>query len=393
MLGERTQSRKETFIVAGAVAQRPGVGGHAWVFCNWVLGLKQLGYKVVFVDRLEPQMLADPRLPPSHSAEWRWLTNVMAAVGMDGDVALLCDRGRQCLGMDKSELIRRCRDAVALFNVMGYANDPDILAAAGFRVFVDIDPGFPHFWQQLGLHDPFVGHDAFVTVGLNVGGAGCLVPTCGLNWVTTVPPVALQRWSAMRPRSGIPRITSVCTWRGPYAPVDYGGTRYGLRVHELRRFVDLPARVPGARFELALDIEGADARDAESLRSHGWWLVDPRVAASSPDQYRAYLRSSAAELMVAKGMYVQARTGWFSDRSACYLASGRPVVAQDTGLAGHLPRGEGLLTFTTLEEAGNAVTEVCNDLPRHAGAARELAAEHFEAGHVLTTLLGRLGID
>jgi hypothetical protein len=150
--------------------------------------------------------------------------------------------------------------------------------------------------------------------------------------------------------------------------------------------------VPEALFELALDIHDADAADAEALRSRGWRLVDPRVVASSPDRYRDYLLGSTAELMVAKGIYVRARTGWFSDRSACYLASGRPVVAQDTGLAGYLPSGEGLMTFTTIDEARASVADVCGDLPRHSRAARSVANDHFGAGAVLRSLLDRLGL-
>jgi len=268
-----------------------------------------------------------------------------------------------------------------------------VLATVGRRVFIDIDPGFAQFWHALGLHDAFAGHDAFATVGLNVGRPATTVPACGLDWVPTLPPVCLDRWPASPIPDGAPaRVTSVCTWRGPFAAITYGGQRYGLRVHELRRFAALPSLVPGARFELALDIDPADEPDAAALRSHGWTLVDPKLVAADPGSYRGYLQASSAELMVAKELYVASRGGWFSDRSACYLASGRPVVAQDTGWSDHLPAGEGLLGFSEPAETAAAVAEVCGNPSRHAKAAREIAAEHFDAARVLGSLLDRLGL-
>ena len=187
------------------------------------------------------------------------------------------------------------------------------------------------------------------------------------------------------------RFTSVVSWRGPFGPVDYDGRRYGLRVHEFRRFLELPAQT-GERFEVALDIDDGDRADAESLERHGWMLADPRVVAGDPWRYRDYVRRSAAELMIAKNLYVDTRSGWFSDRSACYLASGRPALVQDTGLEGLLPLGEGLLAFSDPAEATAAVKEVRADYGRHSRAARAIAEEHFAAQRVLRRLLEELGV-
>lgn len=199
----------------------------------------------------------------------------------------------------------------------------------------------------------------------------------------------LSEWQPGGEHGG--RFTSVVSWRGPFGPIEYDGRRYGLRVHEFRRFLELPA-LTRERFEVALDIDDADRADAESLEQHGWRLADPRAVAGDPWRYRDYVQGSAAEFMVAKNLYVDTRSGWFSDRSACYLASGRPALVQDTGLEGAVPLGEGLLTFSNPAEAAAAVEGVCADYHRHSRAARAIAEEHFAAERVLPGLLRKLGV-
>src|SRR6266850_3949370 len=231
-------------------------------------------------------------------------------------------------------------------------------------------------WQALGQHETFRGHDAHVTIAENIGKRDCPIPTCGLSWITTKQPVVIDEWPlAGECRKPEAPITSVGSWRGAFGPVAYQGTTYGLRAHEFRRFAALPA-LTGSRFEVALDIHPADAKDASLLSDHGWRLVTPRRAAGDPWRYRSYIRGSAAEVMIAKGMYVQTRSGWFSDRSICYLASGRPVVAQDTGLGASLPTGDGLLLFRDAAEAQTAIADVLANYRHHADAARALAEEH-----------------
>jgi hypothetical protein len=296
--------------------------------------------------------------------------------------------GGERAGLDRAQVLARVREADLLLNVMGFETDEELLGAARLRVFLDTDPGFGQMWHALGLADVFAGHDAHVTIGERIGAPDCTVPTCGLEWITTPQPVVLDAWTVAPP---LPdgAFTSVASWRGAYGPVDYEGHRYGLRVHQLRRFAELPTRAPG-RFELALDIHPADAADAERLRIAGWHLRAPTDVAATLDGYRDYIRDSAAEVMVAKGMYVDSRSGWFSERSTCYLASGRPVLAQDTGLAELFPLGEGLIAFGTLEEAIAGAEELRAHPSRHAAAARALAEEHFDSDQVLGRLLERL---
>jgi len=272
---------------------------------------------------------------------------------------------------------------------MGFCTDEELLGAARRRVFLDTDPGFGQMWRELGLADIFAGHDVHVTIGERIGASDCTIPTCGLRWITTPQPVVLDAWPVSPLPARARRFTSVASWRGAYGPVDYAGHRYGLRVHQFRRFAALP-QLTGARFELALDIHPAEREDIGRLRDGGWTLRDPAAVASTPRSYQRYVRGSWAELMVAKGMYVDTRSGWFSERSICYLASGRPVLAQDTGLGDMYPLGRGLLAFATLEEAIAGVETLRENPRRHAEAARALAEEHFDSDKVLARLVDEL---
>jgi hypothetical protein len=372
----------ETLVVAGALAQRPGYGGHTWVFLQYLLGFRQLGFDVVFVDWLSEEMCGGP---VGESEGARYLSTVMERFGLGGDYALLDERGDSVAGIDRAGLNDRLARSSFLLNVMGYLGDEELLAAAPRRVFLDIDPGFPQMWHDLGLADPFAGHDVFVTIGENIGRPGCHIPTCGIDWVRTRQPLVLDLWPEQRNSTG-GRFTTVGSWRGAYGPIEWDGRTYGLRVHEFRKFVELPDTC-GPQFELALDIDDAETRDLELLREHGWELVDPARVACDPVVYQRYVAGSKAEFVVAKNLYVDTRGGWFSDRSASYLASGKPVVAQDTGLDGLYPLGEGLVTFRTVEEAAAAVHEIAGDYRRHARAARELAEAYFDSDLVLANLV------
>jgi len=376
-------------VIAAALAQRPGVGGHTWFALQYLLGFRKLGWEVLLVDRLDAGMCRDRSgapCPPQGSANLAYLEEVMERFELADSWSVLLPGG-QTAGLPRAEVERRVASADLLFNVMGYLDDEDLLEASRLRVFLDIDPGFGQMWRELALADLFSGHDRFVSVGLNVGRDGCGVPDCGIDWITTLPPVALDHWPAA---PGGTAFTSVASWRGPYDPVEYEGHTYGLRVHEFRRFAELPRRT-AAKFEVALSIDPAESADLERLSAGGWTLLDPAAVAGDPFAYNRFIQGSGAEFTVAKGIYVDTRSGWFSDRSACYLASGKPVVAQETGFGSHLPTGTGLIPFTTPAEALLAVEEVRADPAGHGAAAREIAEQHLDANRVLSRLIERLG--
>ena len=212
-----------------------------------------------------------PEMAPTAAARGRcvgWLAEVMEGAGLEGSYSLFLG-GAETVGVPREVAIERVKDSVLLLDVMGFVDDEEVLAASPRNVFLDIDPGFGQMWKDLGLHDAFAGHDAFVTVGEKIGEPDCLIPTCGIEWVTSPHPIVLEEWPVA---AGGTRFTSVGSWRGPYDPVEYEGRRFGLRAHELRKLIRLPSLVE-AELELALEIDPADAADLEALQRE---RLDPR---------------------------------------------------------------------------------------------------------------------
>jgi hypothetical protein len=380
--------------IAGSLAQKPRQGGHTWQFLNYLLGLRRLGWSVLFLDRLEPQMCVDEDRRPcavENSVNLQYFLEIMNRFELSGCYSLTYNRGERVWGIPAAEVRRQLATAAFLLNVMGFLNDEKILAAAPRRVFLDTDPGFGQMWRDLGQADLFRGHDDYVTIAENIGGAACMIPTCDLNWITWRQPIVLSEWPCQNGKhDGC--FTSIGSWRGPYAPIEYRGKTYGLRAHEFRKFVTLPQITLG-RFEVALDIHSADAKDIATLTENGWSLADPASVAQDPWVYRQYIQRSQAEFNASKGIYVDTHSGWFSERSICYLASGRPVLAQNTGIQNVYPVGAGLLTYSTLDEAAACVDRVLRDYDEQSRAARNLAENYFDSDKVLGELLQKLGVE
>ena len=380
-------------VIAGSVAQRPNRGGHAWVFLQYVLGFRRLGWDVLFLDRLTEDMVpaegdaTQPALSFWPSVDWFLKVVRRGAVG-DGYSLALPGGGR--LGLDRAEVLRRTHRSSFLLDVNGFLNDEEISAAARLRVFLDIDPGFNQMWHELGLANVLAGFDAYVTTAQRMGQPDCLIPTCGRSWITTLPPVVLEAWPVAPPRPD-GAFTSIATWRGPFEPVEFQGDRYGLRVHEFRRFASVAAN-SGERFELALDIDAADHVDIAMLAHQGWQLIDPMIATSTLAAYQDFINASKAEFAVAKQMYVKTRSGWISDRTVCYLASGRPVIVQDTGQRAVLGGSDGISIFGSIEEAIALIRDIAENHTARAQIARMLAEQRFDSDIVLPALLSNLSL-
>lgn len=370
-------------VVCGAIAQKAHQAGHTWQFLQYLLGFRELGWDVLLIDRLHGTTeRSDGRIG--------YVSAVLRAAGLERSWTIGLDDGSHA-GLSRTEMLDWVRSADLLLNVMGFCEDAEILSAARERVFLDTDPGFGQMWHALGLADIFAGHDRHVTIGERIGTPDCTIPTCGIDWITTPQPVVLSQWPVAPPPQGRIRFTSVARWRGAYGPIDFEGQRYGLRLHQFRRFAQLP-RLSGAWLEVALEIDPADGADIRLLQEEGWILTNPNSAAAMPESYRRYIEESSAELLIAKGMYVDTRSGWLSERSLCYLASGRPVLAQSTGAEDLYPTGEGLVTFGTVEEAVAGIDAIRSDYARHAHTARDLAEAHFDSRRVLGRLVELLGI-
>lgn len=366
-------------VVAGALANKPGSAGEAWVRMSWVRGLERLGLDVWFVEEI---------VDADESAV-EWFRSVSARFVPQERVALIAG-SETIVGPSLDDLCAVAAEST-LVNISGHLALPRLFDAFRRRVMVDIDPGFTQFWHSQALPGARVeGHDLHFTIGELIGSPSCPIPTSGVNWRPVRQPVVLDDWPVVEPNDG-DRFTTVGSWRPPFGAIEHGGRRYGLKVHEFRRFIELPVR-SAHEFELALDMHPADDADRQALEQHGWNLVDPRRIAGDIDAFRAYVQGSTAEFSVAQGVYVETACGWFSDRSVRYLASGRPVLVQDTGFSRILPAGVGLVAFRTLEEAVAGADDIVARYAEHAAAARRIAEECFAAERVLARFTEEAGI-
>ena len=376
-------------IVSGALANKHRHGGEAWVRLSWALGLRALGCDVRFVEQIARESCVDGDGAPAEfavSANLAHFRKTTEAFGLAGSAALIHDGGRDIFGATESDLIAVAADSDLLVNISGHLTFAPIFERVRRRVFIDIDPGFTQFWHASGnAAARLAGHDRFFTIGENIGAVDCPIPTAGMVWHKVRPPVLLDQWPAREP-GAFQRFTTIASWRGPFGSVEFGGVSYGLKVHQFRKFLTLPCRT-GREFEIALEIHPAETRDLAALREHGWRLSDPQLEAGDAASFREYVRRSSAEFSVAQGIYVQTQSGWFSDRTAHYLASGRPALVQDTGFTRHLPIREGLLAFRTLDEAAAGADAIATNYAAHCRAAREMAVEFFDSSTVLTRFL------
>lgn len=374
-------------VVSGMIATYP-VGGMLWDYGQYIVGLEQLGFDVYYLE--------DTGLPSYHPNPPRYLNEQL--IQLSGSLAdrwhYRADDGTT-FGLSQVLLDRTVASADLFLNVSGGGLLRDSYMGCSCKVLIDTDPGLNHFvnfpkwdrspgWQ--GTHG-YRGHDWFFTYAENIGHASCLLPSLGLPWHPTRPPVVTGRWLT----DSIPKVwTTVMSW-SPYQlykqPITYQGQSYGAKEVEFAKFASLPKQVH-APLELAL--AGKDVPHSY-FRDLGWQTIDAKTVSASANDYRSYVQSSRGEFSVAKNVYVATVSGWFSTRSVCYLAAGRPVVLQDTGYSQHLPVGEGLLAFSDLEGAATAIDEVESRYERHRARAREIAADCFEARIVIDKMLRDLG--
>jgi hypothetical protein len=370
-----------TVIVSGMIAATPWQGGAAWAVLQYLLGLRRLGCSVYFMEPIERSEVLSSDAP-------RYCEQVMGRFGFEGRWALIPPQGADPIGMRREQVRSAAREAELLLNVAGMLSDADVLDQIPMRAYLDLDPVFTQLWHaNEGVDMRLDAHTHFVTISDAIDGPGSMIPSCGRDWLPTLPPVVLDEWPVAT-RLDHRAITTVGHWRS-YGSIHHQGVRYGQKVHSLRPLIDLPSRTSG-RFALALAVHPDETTDLAALRENGWTLLDPAAVAATPDDYRRFVQGSWAEFGLTKAGYVVSGSGWFSDRSACYLSSGRPVIAQDTGFGRRLPTGTGLLAFSTAEEAVAAIEELQGDYERHRAAARELATTHLDSDRVLGALLDRL---
>ena len=375
-------------VVMGYVVRGP-LAGPTWHHLQYVRGLVELGHEVWYLEDSEDYAACyDPAqqivtADPSYGLAYAQRVFDRMGPGLGQRWAYFDAMQNTWHGPAGANMPAICRDADLLLNVSGVNSLRPWVAQIPHRVLIDTDPVF---MQVDILNDTprrrfAEAHTAFFTYGESFGLPGCTMPDDGLPWRPTRQPVVLSAW-VPTPGPADGRYTTVLLWDS-YDVREWQGHCWGMKSVEMERVLDMPARC-GHRFEMAL---GGPTAPHNRLAALGWHTADPLAITCDPWDYQAYLQQSKAEFSVAKHGYVASGSGWFSERSASYMALGRPVVVQETGFSRHLPTGEGVLSFTTLDEAVAAVAEVDANYARHVDAARAVIESHFDACQVLARLV------
>jgi hypothetical protein len=385
-------SQSLRIIVTGLIAQYP-LGGVAWFHIQYLQGLAQLGHDVYYLEDSGqwPYNPTADGLVEDAAFNVTYLGDVMNRFGFRDKWAYRFPWQSQWYGQSDSERKALIKSADVLINVSGALERPQDYREIPRLVYIDTDPVFTQVKLARGQEDfrRLIGaHDMHFSYGERIAAdASHHVPSTGIEWLPTRSPIVLSEWHPSSPYRDV--YTTVMNWTS-HNSVTYEGQTYGQKASEFKRFIDLPSLVKPAVLELAIG-SGKNERTPYDLLAHkGWRLVDPAQVCPDIDSFRSYTETSKGEWSVAKGGYVLGQSGWFSERSARYLAAGRPVILQETGYSSVLPVGSGLLAFTTVEEAAEAVNEVESDYDRHAKAARDIAEEYFDAAKIMSDLLNHV---
>jgi hypothetical protein len=376
-------------VVAVGIASYPlHAAGNTWAFLQWALGFRQAGWEVWIVEDVPLSKCIDAKgqkCAPDVSANLAYWNSVVKEFGFEDHATLLFDGASP----EMPRLLRFTRDAEFIFNISGHFRQREILGTARERIYVDLDPAFTQIWSEVYKSDMnFESHDTFVSIGRHLGDKGCRAPLAGCKWLPIGVPVVLDYFTNPNLDQPGDAWTTFTHWYG-YNAVEYEGEWYGNKSEEFAKLVDLPKKTT-QKLEIATDLNSDDPAMQQFLAS-GWSLIDARPLNTPWQCYRDYLAQSRGEFCVAKNGYVRSRCGWFSDRSATYLALGRPVILQETGWTDFYPHGEGLLSFHDEETAIAALETIAKDPVKHARAARQIAEKYCSAPVVVNQFLETVG--
>jgi hypothetical protein len=357
----------------------------------YIIGLQQLGHDVHVMAEINSKRCHDSNYNPVPFEQWpgrRQFEGLAKQYGIWPRCCVLYNHGQATHGISLTDAIEVAKSADLLLNISGKLKTPEILEAVKYRLFIDLAPAKTQVYRaEYGIDQGFDQHQYFFTVGLNIGTAACNIPTCDLNWHPIMHPVVLDLWPA-RVSDQPKRFTTITNWAGKET-FKMEGRFSGEKSDNWLKFIDLPKRTQ-QELEIALKINPGYENDGTFFEENGWLLSDPMQLRTLED-YRNYIGNSRAEISIANNRYVQFKTGWFSDRTVRYLASGKPALIQSTGIEDRLPTGKGLLTFTTIDEAVAGIEAINSDYTAHCRASRAIAEEYFDSAKVLSQMLQRIG--
>jgi hypothetical protein len=375
-------------IVIGAVISRyPYVPGSVWNRIQRLLGFQRLGHEVFFIEEISPLRCVDASGQPcafDRSINRKLFQATMNRFEMMDKACQIYNRGEDFFGISRHELIATCREADLLINMSGHVWTELVLENVKRRVFVDEDPVYTQLWHsEYGADQNLSRHHIFFSVGLNIGTPFCPIPACGVKWHHFLPPTVLDIWPSHF-NASCKRFSTIAAW-SEFGDLCYQSKWYRSKVHEFERFAPLP-KLASQEMEVCLRRSCKEESNIQFLRDNGWIVTESGQAADLTS-YQKLIAGSRAEIGIAKNAYVESRSGWFSDRSAHYLASGKPVLAQSTAIEHALPTGRGLLTFENLEEAVAGVETINSNYEIHCRAARAFAEEFLDYRKVLPQML------
>lgn len=391
---KKPEPKKGVIIVFGILFWFP-LAGVTYQFLHFLLGLRRLGYDPYYIED-SGRWIYDPKLndlSPDATGNLNAVVPVLEAHGFKNRWAF---RGNypdgRCYGMTEDQILRLYREADAFLNVTGAQELRDEHMVCPRRIYVETDPVAAEIKIAKGDKATIAAleaHDTHFSYGGNFGRPDCRVPLERFKWLPTVQPVALDLWDNKIFQKNGAAFNTIATWRNKGKDIVYNGeTYYWSKDREFKKFLDLPQR-RATPFELAV---GVDAKTQRMLAKHGWRITDPLKLSSDMTSYRQFILNSRGEFTVAKDQNIRLRSGWFSDRSACYLAASRPVINQDTAFGSYLPTGRGLFSFQTMDDILSAVDEIESDYAGNCKAAREIAEEYFAAEKVVGSLMKRAGL-
>jgi hypothetical protein len=388
-----TRLSRGKIIVFGIMFFTP-IAGVTYQFLHYLIGLRRLGYDPYYIEDPGPWLQEIFHYDWYHTAEH--FDHVVRALEGAGFARRWAFRNRfsgVCLGLNEPEVLRVYREADAFLNVTGDQQIGDEQARCPRRIYIEADPFATQVMTALGdpdVIDHLQAHDTHFTYGENIGQPDCLVPIEQFTWLSTRQPVVLDLWANSSEAGTAYR--SITTWQNPDVKkklIEFKGEPYYWdKGREFRKFLDLP-KLRALPLELAVN---GDEQTLHLLREHGWCGFGAASVSHDLNVYKTFIQQARAEFTVARDQYVRPRTGWFSDRSACYLAAGRPVITQDTGFGKFIPTGRGLFAFENMDDVLAAIDTVESDYQAHSRAAREIATEYFAAEKVLASLLERAGL-
>ena len=383
-------------VVLGLMTRVP-VGGVIWQTLQYLIGLQRLGFDVYYVEDhgMPPNMFCDETDRDGTRRAAQFIHRTLEPHGFGARWSYRAWYGDEPYhGLSEHALGRLFENAAAVINLSGGTIPRAVHRGNGAFIYLETDPVAPQIELHNGLKataDFMAAHTAHFTYGENLGAPDCTVPVppAPLQFRPTRQPIVLDLWSTDAPAGEF--FTTIANWRQPERQMTLEGEVYHWsKHHEFMKFLELPQRTT-QRFELALS--SFEQADREMLEARGWKVRRALEFSQDPDNYRAYIAQSRGEWTVAKDQNVRLRSGWFSDRAASYLASGRPVVTQETGFSNILPTGCGLFAFATMDEAVQAIDEINSDYGRHSRGAAEIACEHFSYDVVLPRMLKEAGVS